>query len=190
MSHRAVDETHETVCCRRQFIRRAPPPPPPTPTYTGRSSSGRRLGVCGGNVGGYRAAHKRQQARLQEDRDFRERLKRKKRGAAESSSDEPPPAAGVDFIFFRWFLSYQLHETENAVQSALSSFASGGEAAAAALFSAAEAAGATAALLDCARAHDFHHSHNSGNYGGFFRFWDWACGTDAAYRRHLRAKRD
>ena len=44
--------------------------------------------------------------------------------------------------------------------------------------------------LDCARAHDFHHSHNSGNYGGFFMFWDWACGTDAAYKRHLRAKRD
>ena len=41
-----------------------------------------------------------------------------------------------------------------------------------------------------ARAHDFHHSHNAGNYGGFFMFWDWACGTDAAYRRHLRAKRD
>ena len=39
--------------------------------------------------------------------------------------------------------------------------------------------------------HDFHHSHNSGNYGGFFMFWDWACGTDAAYKRHLRAaKRD
>ena len=44
--------------------------------------------------------------------------------------------------------------------------------------------------MDCARAHDFHHSHNSGNYGGFFMFWDWACGTDAAYKRHLRAKRD
>ena len=45
--------------------------------------------------------------------------------------------------------------------------------------------------MDCARAHDFHHSHNAGNYGGFFMFWDWACGTDAAYKRHLRAaKRD
>ena len=37
------------------------------------------------------------------------------------------------------------------------------------------------------RRHDFHHSHNAGNYGGFFMFWDWACGTDAAYKRHLRA---
>ena len=103
---------------------------------------------------GYREMHKRQQARIQEDRDFRERLKRKKRGAAES--EEPPPAAGVDFIFFRWFLSNQLAETDRAVQSALGAFASsdtGSEAAAAALFSAAEAAGATAALLDCARTH-------------------------------------
>ena len=32
--------------------------------------------------------------------------------------------------------------------------------------------------------HDFHHSHNAGNYGGFFVWWDRLCGTDAAYRRH------
>ena len=39
--------------------------------------------------------------------------------------------------------------------------------------------------MDCSGAHDFHHSHNVGNFGGYFIFWDWLCGTDAAYRRHL-----
>ena len=39
--------------------------------------------------------------------------------------------------------------------------------------------------MDCATAHDFHHSHAVGNFGGFFMFWDWAMGTDAAYRRYL-----
>lgn len=29
--------------------------------------------------------------------------------------------------------------------------------------------------------HDFHHSHNVGNYG-MLAFWDWICGTDKAYR--------
>jgi len=29
--------------------------------------------------------------------------------------------------------------------------------------------------------HDFHHSHNVGNYGAFFVFWDRLCGTDKAY---------
>ena len=36
-------------------------------------------------------------------------------------------------------------------------------------------------FMDCAPAHDFHHSHCggpsdtkvSGNYGGYFVFWDW-----------------
>ena len=32
------------------------------------------------------------------------------------------------------------------------------------------------------RRHDFHHSHNSGNFGGFV-VWDRICGTDVAYRR-------
>lgn len=32
------------------------------------------------------------------------------------------------------------------------------------------------------RRHDFHHSHNKGNYGGFL-VWDWLCGTDEAYRK-------
>ncbi|KAH9262711.1 hypothetical protein BASA82_000261 [Batrachochytrium salamandrivorans] len=27
--------------------------------------------------------------------------------------------------------------------------------------------------MDCAPAHDFHHSHNVGNFGGWFMFWDW-----------------
>jgi len=27
--------------------------------------------------------------------------------------------------------------------------------------------------------HDWHHSANNGNYGGFTLFWDWALGTDA-----------
>jgi len=31
--------------------------------------------------------------------------------------------------------------------------------------------------------HDFHHSHNVGNYGAFFTFWDWIGGTDLAYRK-------
>ena len=38
---------------------------------------------------------------------------------------------------------------------------------------------------DCAVAHDFHHSNNIGNYGGFFSFWDSAMGTDIHYKRHL-----
>jgi len=36
---------------------------------------------------------------------------------------------------------------------------------------------------DCAPAHDFHHSHNVGCYGGFFSFWDKLCGTDVAYQQ-------
>jgi sterol desaturase/sphingolipid hydroxylase (fatty acid hydroxylase superfamily) len=39
--------------------------------------------------------------------------------------------------------------------------------------------------MDCSRAHDFHHSNNVGNYGGYFTFWDSVCGTDAAYKRHM-----
>jgi sterol desaturase/sphingolipid hydroxylase (fatty acid hydroxylase superfamily) len=30
--------------------------------------------------------------------------------------------------------------------------------------------------------HDFHHSHNIGAFGTMTCFWDWACGTDKAYR--------
>lgn len=31
--------------------------------------------------------------------------------------------------------------------------------------------------------HEFHHSHNIGNYGSFFVFWDWLCGTDVAWKK-------
>ena len=40
--------------------------------------------------------------------------------------------------------------------------------------------------MDCAPAHNFHHTHNTGNFGGWFTFWDQLCGTDVSYRRHLR----
>ena len=40
-----------------------------------------------------------------------------------------------------------------------------------------------------AEVHDFHHSANSGNYGGMMLIWDWLCGTDAAYKRFLAKKR-
>jgi sterol desaturase/sphingolipid hydroxylase (fatty acid hydroxylase superfamily) len=39
--------------------------------------------------------------------------------------------------------------------------------------------------MDCAPAHDYHHSHNKGNYGGFFIFWDWVFGTDESYGKFL-----
>jgi len=29
--------------------------------------------------------------------------------------------------------------------------------------------------------HEFHHSRNVGNFGGFFNWWDRLCGTDAEY---------
>ena len=32
-----------------------------------------------------------------------------------------------------------------------------------------------------ANIHDYHHSHNVGNYGSFFTFWDHICGTDITY---------
>eukprot|EP01094_Clydonella_sp_ATCC50884_P018592 TRINITY_DN3462_c2_g1_i1.p1 TRINITY_DN3462_c2_g1~~TRINITY_DN3462_c2_g1_i1.p1 ORF type:complete len:321 (+),score=106.69 TRINITY_DN3462_c2_g1_i1:141-1103(+) len=31
--------------------------------------------------------------------------------------------------------------------------------------------------------HYYHHSHNVGNYGALFEFWDRVCGTDSAYRQ-------
>jgi sterol desaturase/sphingolipid hydroxylase (fatty acid hydroxylase superfamily) len=39
--------------------------------------------------------------------------------------------------------------------------------------------------MDCAPAHDYHHSHNKGNFGGFFIFWDWLMGTDEKYGKFL-----
>ena len=35
-------------------------------------------------------------------------------------------------------------------------------------------------MLDNGR-HEFHHSHNKGNYGGYFNWWDRLMGTDDAY---------
>ena len=32
-----------------------------------------------------------------------------------------------------------------------------------------------------ANIHDYHHSHNVGNYGSFFTVWDHICGTDLSY---------
>jgi sterol desaturase/sphingolipid hydroxylase (fatty acid hydroxylase superfamily) len=43
--------------------------------------------------------------------------------------------------------------------------------------------------MDCAPAHDFHHSHNIGNFGGFFMFWDWICGTDLRYKEFVMNKK-
>lgn len=46
--------------------------------------------------------------------------------------------------------------------------------------------------MDCAPAHYFHHSVNIGNYGGYFIFWDWLCGTNEKYMeinaKHLVAE--
>lgn len=33
--------------------------------------------------------------------------------------------------------------------------------------------------------HDYHHTHNIGNYGSFFTLWDTLCGTSASYWRYL-----
>ena len=44
--------------------------------------------------------------------------------------------------------------------------------------------------MDCSPAHDFHHSHNVGNYGGFFVFWDWICSTDGRYEKYLIKNKD
>ena len=44
--------------------------------------------------------------------------------------------------------------------------------------------------MDCASAHDYHHSHNCGNYGGFFSFWDWLCGTDKSYQKYLKKEQE
>ena len=36
--------------------------------------------------------------------------------------------------------------------------------------------------------HDYHHSHNVGNYGAFNPFWDWLMGTDASWRNYMKKK--
>eukprot|EP01060_Flectonema_neradi_P001715 TRINITY_DN11042_c1_g3_i1.p1 TRINITY_DN11042_c1_g3~~TRINITY_DN11042_c1_g3_i1.p1 ORF type:complete len:279 (+),score=42.77 TRINITY_DN11042_c1_g3_i1:63-839(+) len=35
--------------------------------------------------------------------------------------------------------------------------------------------------------HAYHHSENVGNYGDWFPFWDYLCGTDVAWKRSLEA---
>jgi sterol desaturase/sphingolipid hydroxylase (fatty acid hydroxylase superfamily) len=37
--------------------------------------------------------------------------------------------------------------------------------------------------------HYFHHSHNQGCYGSFTCFWDWICGTDAAFNEYQAQKK-
>jgi sterol desaturase/sphingolipid hydroxylase (fatty acid hydroxylase superfamily) len=44
--------------------------------------------------------------------------------------------------------------------------------------------------MDCAPAHDFHHSHVMSNYGGWFMFLDWIFGTDEKYQNHIMNKRN
>lgn len=41
-----------------------------------------------------------------------------------------------------------------------------------------------------ARRHDFHHSHHNGCFADFLPFWDWLCGTDAAYTTYWQKHRD
>ena len=45
------------------------------------------------------------------------------------------------------------------------------------------------ALHGGAGRHDWHHSHQIGCFGGF-TFWDWACGTDKAYRVWQQEQRE
>lgn len=41
-----------------------------------------------------------------------------------------------------------------------------------------------------ARRHDFHHSHNTGMYGDWLPFWDWALGTDSAFVEYQKKLED
>ncbi len=40
-----------------------------------------------------------------------------------------------------------------------------------------------------AQVHDYHHSHNKGNYGSLSTFWDWLCGTDQSYKEFIKKNR-
>ena len=40
-----------------------------------------------------------------------------------------------------------------------------------------------------AQVHDYHHSHNKGNYGSFFTFWDKLCGTDESFNAYKWAQK-
>ena len=37
--------------------------------------------------------------------------------------------------------------------------------------------------------HDYHHSHNVGNFGGTFHIWDTLFGTNNAYYRHIEGRK-
>lgn len=37
--------------------------------------------------------------------------------------------------------------------------------------------------------HDWHHSNQVGNYGGYI-FWDWFCGTDKSYKKWLEKNKE
>mmetsp|Transcript_18838 Transcript_18838/g.18815 ORF Transcript_18838/g.18815 Transcript_18838/m.18815 type:complete len:318 (+) Transcript_18838:31-984(+) len=43
-------------------------------------------------------------------------------------------------------------------------------------------------LSGSANYHNFHHSHNVGNYSSFFTYWDTICKTNTHYWRYLSAK--
>ncbi len=38
------------------------------------------------------------------------------------------------------------------------------------------------------REHNFHHSHNVGNYGSYFKVWDTIFGTNKDYVRFIKEK--
>ena len=41
-----------------------------------------------------------------------------------------------------------------------------------------------------AQYHDYHHSHNVGNYSSFFTFWDTICGSNRHYFQFLAKKQE
>lgn len=43
-------------------------------------------------------------------------------------------------------------------------------------------------LSGSAKYHDFHHTHNIGNYESFFTIWDTVMGTNAAYYKFYAKK--
>lgn len=40
-----------------------------------------------------------------------------------------------------------------------------------------------------AQVHDYHHSHNVGNYGSLFTFWDTICGTNMSFQDYKMRER-
>jgi sterol desaturase/sphingolipid hydroxylase (fatty acid hydroxylase superfamily) len=43
-------------------------------------------------------------------------------------------------------------------------------------------------FLSSGEFHEYHHSHNIGNYGAFTIFWDWLMGTDVSFNGYMRKK--